>query len=41
MIRNEIVAHFDRPVDEAFAYVDDDDKVKHWIGGLLETTLIR
>ena len=37
MIRNEIVAHFDRPVDEVFAYVDDDDKVKLWIGGLLET----
>ncbi|HKR13754.1 MAG TPA: SRPBCC family protein [Pyrinomonadaceae bacterium] len=37
MIRNEIVAHFDRPVEEVFAYVDDDDKVKLWIGGLLET----
>lgn len=37
MIRNEIVAHFDRPVDEVFAYVDDDEKVKLWIGGLLET----
>ena len=37
MVRNEIVAHFDRPVDEVFAYVDDDDKVKLWIGGLLET----
>ncbi len=37
MIRNEIVAHFDRPVDEVFSYVDDDEKVKLWIGGLLET----
>lgn len=37
MIRNKIVAHFDRPVEEVFAYVDDDDKVKLWIGGLLET----
>jgi uncharacterized protein YndB with AHSA1/START domain len=37
MIRNEIIAHFDRPVDEVFSYVDDDDKVKLWIGGLLET----
>lgn len=37
MIRNEIVAHFDRPVEEVFSYVDNDDKVKLWIGGLLET----
>lgn len=38
MIRNEIVAHFDRPVNDVFAYVDDDEKVKLWIGGLLETS---
>ena len=37
MIRNEIVAHFDRPVEEVFSYVDNDDKIKLWIGGLLET----
>lgn len=37
MVRNEIVAHFHRPVAEVFAYVDDDEKVKLWIGGLVET----
>ena len=37
MIRNEYVAEFERPVEEVFAFVDDDDKVKQWIGGLLET----
>lgn len=37
MIRNEYVAEFERPVAEVFAFVDEDDKVKQWIGGLLET----
>jgi uncharacterized protein YndB with AHSA1/START domain len=37
MIRNEYVAEFERPVEEVFAFVDDDDKIKQWIGGLLET----
>lgn len=37
MIRNVYIAEFDSPVEEVFAFVDDDDKVKQWIGGLLET----
>lgn len=37
MIRNQYVAEFERPVAEVFAFVDDDEKVKQWIGGLLET----
>jgi uncharacterized protein YndB with AHSA1/START domain len=37
MIRNEYVAEFDSPVEEVFAFVDDDAKVKQWIGGLIET----
>jgi uncharacterized protein YndB with AHSA1/START domain len=38
MIRNEFVAEFERPVEDVFAFVDNDDKVKQWIGGLIETT---
>ena len=37
MIRNVYVAEFDSPIEEVFAFVDDDAKVKQWIGGLIET----
>lgn len=37
MTHDELVVEFDRPVEEVFAYVDDDDKVKQWVGGLIET----
>jgi uncharacterized protein YndB with AHSA1/START domain len=37
MTHEEFVIEFDRPVEEVFAYVDDDDKVKQWVGGLMET----
>lgn len=37
MIRNEYVAEFESPVEEVFSYVDEDEKVKQWIGGLIAT----
>lgn len=37
MIRNEYVAEFESPVEEVFAYIDEDEKVKQWIGGLIST----
>jgi len=37
MVRNRYVTEFDHPVEEVFAYVDDDTKLRQWVGGLQET----
>src|SRR4030095_12160235 len=37
MVRDEYVTEFDHPVEEVFAYVDDDVKLRQWVGGLQET----
>src|SRR5262245_29048585 len=37
MVRNKYVTEFDHPVEEVFAYVDDDAKLRQWVGGLQET----
>lgn len=38
MIRNTIDVDIPKPVDEVFQYVEDDSKMRQWIGGILESS---
>ena len=37
MVKNELTIEIARPVNDVFAFVDDDEKVKQWIGGLVDS----
>jgi uncharacterized protein YndB with AHSA1/START domain len=38
MVRNTLDVEVSRPVDEVFAYVDDDAKLRQWVTGILESS---